>query len=78
MGLSESGIPKIVADTLFNVINKRYGVRATVFSSQIRVEGFKVLFGMESALADGLIDRMLHPAKIITLQGESRRKKKNL
>ena len=55
------------------VIEDRHGCRSTVLASQFPVDSWHDLIGHPS-LADALLDRLLHQAHRLELQGESLRR----
>ena len=60
---------------LLEILDDRYGVRATLVTSQFPVEHWHELIG-DPTLADAILDRLVHNAYKITLKGESMRKRK--
>ena len=74
--LDDWGIQKISAaqrNDLMEVIEDRYNRRATVIASQLPVDHWHELIG-DATLADAILDRLLHGAHRICLEGESLRK----
>ena len=61
---------------LLELIDARYGVNSTMITSQLPVEHWYEMIG-ESTHADAILDRLVHGAIKIELQGESMRKKLN-
>ena len=61
-----------VEETLFHILDLRWRLKPVIITSQLKIEGFEQLLG-KSTQSDAIIDRLLHPAKVITLQGASRR-----
>lgn len=59
---------------LFEILEDRYDLRATLVTSQLPVPKWHALIG-DPTLADALLDRLLHNAHKLTLKGESMRKK---
>ena len=59
---------------LLEVIEDRYNLGSTIFTSQIPVESWYELMG-ESTIADAIMDRIVHQAHRIEISGESMRKK---
>lgn len=59
---------------LLELLDDRYGRRATVVASQVPVEHWHTAIG-EPTLADAILDRLVHNAYKITLKGESMRKR---
>lgn len=61
-----------VEETLFHILDLRWRLKPVIITSQLKIEGFEQLLG-KTTQSDAIIDRLLHPAKVITLQGASRR-----
>jgi DNA replication protein DnaC len=61
-----------VAECLFHILDLRWRTKPVIFTSQLKVEGFELLFS-KSTQSDAIIDRLLHPSRIVTLQGQSKR-----
>jgi DNA replication protein DnaC len=59
---------------LLELLDDRYDRRATVVPSQLPVDHWHEAIG-EPTLADAILDRLVHNAYTITLQGESMRKR---
>ncbi len=59
---------------LMEIIEDRHGKRATIIASQLPVEDWHQIIG-EQTIADAILDRLVHSAHRINLQGESMRKK---
>jgi DNA replication protein DnaC len=55
------------------VTGDRDGLRSTVLTSQLPREDWHAFLG-DPAVADAVLDRLVHNAYTITLQGPSRRK----
>lgn len=60
---------------LFEVIEDRYDRRSTLITSQVPITNWHQVIG-DPTLADAILDRLIHNAYKINLQGESMRKKK--
>lgn len=60
---------------LLEILDDRYGVRATLVTSQFPVENWHELIG-DPTLADAILDRLIHNAYKITLKGDSMRKRR--
>jgi DNA replication protein DnaC len=60
---------------LMEIIEDRHQDKATIFASQIPVENWHDIIG-ENTIADAILDRLVHTAHRVELQGESLRKKK--
>lgn len=74
--LDDIGLQPIDRDSshiLLEVIEDRYNIGSTIFTSQIPVEMWYELMG-ESTVADAIMDRIVHQAHRIQIKGESMRK----
>jgi DNA replication protein DnaC len=74
--LDDWGLQKIAAaqrNDLLEVIEDRYGLRATLIAGQLPIEHWHEYIG-EATLADAILDRLLHNAHRLPLKGESLRK----
>lgn len=60
---------------LLEILEDRYGLRATVFTSQLKPDRWHT-FLADPTVADAICDRVLHDAHKIALAGPSRRKTK--
>ena len=67
-------IDKEGANMLFQLINKRYENRSTIITSNIPFDEWADLFG-DPILANAILDRLLHHAHIININGKSYRTK---
>lgn len=61
---------------LLEIIEDRHGKKSTLIASQIPVKEWFDIIG-EKTIADAILDRLVHQAHRIKLNGESMRKKKN-
>ncbi len=61
--------------TLMEIIEDRHGKRSTIIASQLPVQQWYDIIG-EATVADAILDRLVHDANRIELQGESLRKRK--
>lgn len=61
---------------LLEIIEDRHGKKSTIISSQLPVSKWYEIIG-DSTVADAILDRMVHSAHRIELNGESMRKKKS-
>nr|VFK81248.1 MAG: IstB-like ATP binding protein [Candidatus Kentron sp. SD] len=59
------------------VIEDRHGLRSTLVASQLPVELWHDYIG-EATLADAILDRLIHNAHRLPLQGESLRRQVDL
>jgi len=74
--LDDWGIQKITAPQradLMEVIEDRHGLRSTLVASQLPVDLWHDYLG-EPTLADAILDRLIHNAHRLALQGESMRR----
>ena len=60
---------------LLDLIEDRHGKRSMIITSQLPVDKWYEVIG-EKTVADAIMDRIIHSAKRITLEGESLRKKR--
>jgi len=61
---------------LLEILEDRYGEKATVITSQFSVAHWFDIIG-DKTIADAICDRFIHNAEKIELEGDSMRKKKN-
>lgn len=61
---------------LLEILDDRYGKRSTIVTSQIPVNDWHAALG-DPTLADAILDRLVHNAHRITMDGESMRKPEN-
>ena len=59
--------------TLMEIIEDRHGRKSTIISSQLPVSTWHEVIG-ESNIADAILDRLVHTAHRIQIEGESMRK----
>lgn len=59
---------------LMDIVEDRHGKRSTIFASQLPVQLWYEIIG-DNTIADAILDRIVHSAHRIELQGESMRKK---
>ena len=74
--LDDWGIQKITAPQradLMELIEDRHGLRSTLVASQLPVDMWHDYIG-EATLADAILDRLIHNAYRLPLQGESMRR----
>jgi DNA replication protein DnaC len=60
---------------LLEILEDRYGLRSTVVTSQLPVKSWYDSIG-DPTLADGILDRLVHGAYEIAMEGESMRRKR--
>lgn len=65
-------MPSPVKEMLYKVTDSRWKNKSTVFTSQLNLEGIVQLIG-EGAVGNAIVDRLLNPSKIVTLNEESKR-----
>jgi len=58
---------------LADILDDRYGRRATLVATQMPVEDWHARLG-DPALADAILDRLVHNAYRLQLKGDSQRK----
>ena len=76
MVLDDWGLQKLSApqrNDLMEIIEDRYGLRSTLIASQLPIEHWHDYVG-DATLADAILDRLLHNAQRLLLEGESMRK----
>lgn len=61
---------------LFEIVEERYQRRSTLITSQIPVAAWHELIG-DATVADAILDRIVHNAHRINLEGDSMRKQKS-
>ena len=76
--LDDWGLSKLNAEQrrdFLEIVEDRYGLRSTVITSQVPVELWHDVID-DPTLADAILDRLVHNAYKIKLEGDSMRKKK--
>ena len=76
--LDDWGLAQIGAQErrdLLEILEDRYDLRSTVVTSQLPVKSWYDSIG-DSTLADGILDRLIHGAYEISMEGESMRRKR--
>lgn len=68
-----SGLKEPHRQDLLEVLDDRYGSRSTVVTSQLEVKHWHTWIG-DPTLADAILDRLVHNAHRIALEGPSQRK----
>jgi len=68
-------IDKVGADLLFQIISHRYESGSIVLTTNQPFKAWPKVFNNDSTLASALLDRLLHHAHTITIQGKSYRMK---
>jgi len=62
---------------LMEIIEDRHGKKSTIITSQLPVSAWYEIIG-DHTLADAILDRIVHDAHRIELQGESLRRKRKI
>ena len=76
--LDDWGLAKLTEhqrQDLLEVVEDRYGVRSTMITSQLPIDKWHDVVG-DSTIADAILDRLVHNAYRVFLQGDSLRKDK--
>ena len=68
-------IDKTGADLLFQVFSQRYETRSTVVTTNQAYKNWAKVFNNDATLTSALLDRLLHHAETITIEGRSYRMK---
>ena len=71
-------IDKAGADLLFQVISRRYEQGAMVITSNKAFKDWPEIFNNDSTLTSAILDRLLHHAETIVIQGKSYRMKEKI
>ncbi len=71
-------IDKTGADLLFQVISLRYEQGATVMTSNRAFKDWPKIFNNDSTLTSAILDRLLHHAETVIIEGKSFRMKGRL
>ena len=77
--LDDWGLAKLNAEQrrdLLEILEDRYDARSTIVTSQLPVDQWHAIIG-DATLADAILDRLVHNAYRLNLDGESMRKKKS-
>lgn len=72
-GLVPLGAPE--RRDLLEILEERYGLRSTLVASQLPMESWYEVIG-DPTLADGILDRLVHGAYTVNLEGESMRRRR--
>lgn len=62
------------SDLLFQIVSKRYEISATIITSNVAFKDWGSIFPSATCVAT-MLDRLTHKAEIISIEGESYRKK---
>ena len=68
-------IDKTGADLLFQIISGRYEMGSTVITSNRAYKDWPEIFNNDSTLTSALLDRLLHHAQTVVIEGKSYRMK---
>ena len=68
-------IPATVVQDLYDILEERFATRSTIITSQIPLENWKEVIEDPVAL-EAILDRLIHDAVRLKLEGESMRKKR--
>jgi len=68
-------IDKLGADLLFQIISGRYETGSTVITTSRAFQDWPEIFNNDSTLTSALLDRLLHQAQIVVIDGSSFRMK---
>ena len=71
-------IDKAGADLLFQVISQRYEQGAIAITSNRAYKDWPEIFNNDSTLTSAILDRLLHHAETILIQGKSYRMKEQI
>ena len=66
-------LDKCGAELLFQVISKRYERASTIITTNIAFKEWPRLFANDATMTSALLDRLLHHAETVVLEGESYR-----
>jgi DNA replication protein DnaC len=71
-------IDKLGADLLFQIISGRYEQGATIITTNRAYKDWPEIFNNDSTLTSALLDRLLHHAQTVVIEGPSYRMKEKL
>ncbi len=69
-------LPREQSEDLLEIVEDRHNLRSTLVTSQLPVDRWHAIIA-DPTLADAILDRLVHTAYRIDLDGDSMRKKKN-
>lgn len=75
--LDDWGLSKLMdihRQDVLELFEDRYGLRSTILTSQLPVDKWHDVVG-DSTIADAILDRLVHNAYRVSLQGDSLRKR---
>ena len=67
-------LPKYSTDDFFNVISKRYETKSTIITTNKIIDQWNDIFD-EQVLTRAIVDRIMHHASIVNINGKSFRMK---
>ena len=67
-------LPKYSTDDFFNVISKRYETKSTIITTNKVIDQWNDIFD-EQVLTRAIVDRIMHHASIVCINGKSFRMK---
>ena len=70
-------IDKTGADVLFQIISKRYERGSLIITSNRAYKYWSQIFNQDSTLTAAILDRLLHRAETVLIEGKSYRGKDN-
>ena len=68
-------IDKVGADLLFQIISHRYEKGSMIISSNRAFKEWPEMFNNDSTLTSAILDRLLHHAEVVLIEGPSYRMK---
>ena len=71
-------IDKVGADLLFQVISQRYERGSTILTTNQPFKSWAKVFNNDATLASAVLDRLLHHAETVVMEGKSYRMKDQL
>jgi len=71
-------IDKTGADLLFQIISQRYERGSTILTTNRVYKKWAEIFNNDSTLTSAVLDRLLHHAETVTIEGKSFRMKDQL
>ena len=70
-------VDKIGCDLLFQVISARYETGSTIITTNRAYKDWPIIFNNDSVVTSAILDRLLHHAQTIIIEGQSYRMKDN-
>jgi DNA replication protein DnaC len=68
-------LPPEIAQDIYDILEERYQTKSTLVTSQLPMQNWKEVIEDPVAL-EAIVDRLIHGAVILNLEGESYRKKR--